>query len=108
MYCYTDHRDHGNQIYGVSNIQSFNAKDQSISSKEARLSTIRDHVNPAVDDNVTIEMNPSYLAFCSNHRENPTTEDKVNPSYLAIVCSSPQEKSAAENAEEKYAYITVK
>lgn len=119
MYCqHINHRDRGSQIFGVPNMQPFNRKDpeslayESISSKEARLSTIRDNVNPAVEDNVTIQVNPSYLAFCSNHQENPTAEDKVNPSYLDIVDnSSPQEKQAAEtktNAEEKYAYITVK
>ena len=113
-----DHRDHGNQIFGVANIQSYDAKDpeslayESISLKEAQFSTIRQHVNSAVEDDVNMEKNPSYLAVvCNDPQEKPATEDKMNPSYLDVFCSNPQEKPATEdkvNMEEKYAYVTVK
>ena len=93
-------RDQGDQIFGVANIQSYDAKDpedpeslayESVSVKEEeQLSTTQQqNVKPIAKDHVNIEDNPSYLcADCSDPQEEPATEDKLN-------------------AEEKYCYVIV-
>ena len=116
IYYYNIHRDGSNDTYGVTNMQ-YNAKDSeslntydNISLKVAPLSPTQQHIKPGVDNNMTIQRNPSYSTVdCSNPQVKPAAKDHVkiqrNPSYLTMDCSKPQVKPEADTDTEDDAYF---